>query len=74
MSRRICNNPDCDGGFSWMSDRWARHHAGISGLEDHEIGPEEWALYRARLNTVSICTTCGARPVPASPMSATGWA
>jgi len=61
MSRgRYCGNDGCDGGFVWVSDRWARHTVGI-GQDDSvaDVSPEKWAEYRAAANSVYLCSTCG---------------
>ena len=58
----FCGNEACDGGFVWVSDRWARHEAGI-GQHDTavDVDADRWAAYRGRCNTVTICTTCSGR-------------
>lgn len=58
----FCGNSACDGGFVWVSDRWARHEAGIGQTDTvADVDPDRWATYRALCNSVTICTTCRGR-------------
>ena len=58
-----CGNSACDGGFVWVSDRWARHMAGIpKEMDVSEMDELEWNAYRTRLHTVTMCTSCRGRP------------
>jgi hypothetical protein len=49
----------CDGGFHWVSDRWARQMAGISqDATETDVTAEKWTTYQAAKSTVTICQHC----------------